>query len=74
MRAAPNLDPSYVKRLEALYPRLAKRYQTAFYPFFLDGVATVPGMVQPDGMHPTFKGVQTIVLKITPTVEVALGR
>ena len=74
MRGAPNLDPNYVKRLEAIYPRLAKRYQTAFYPFFLDGVATVPGMVQPDGMHPTFKGVQTIVLKVTPTVKAALGR
>jgi acyl-CoA thioesterase-1 len=74
MRGAPNLDPIYVKRLEAIYPRLAKRYQTAFYPFFLDGVATVPGMVQPDGMHPTFKGVQMIILKITPTVKSALGR
>jgi acyl-CoA thioesterase-1 len=74
MRGAPNLDPNYVKRLEAIYPRLAKRYQAAFYPFILDGVATVPGMVQPDGMHPTFNGVQTIVLKVTPTVKAALGR
>jgi acyl-CoA thioesterase-1 len=74
MRGAPNLDPNYVKRLEAMYPRLAKRYQAAFYPFILDGVATVPGMVQPDGMHPTFNGVQTIVLKVTPTVKAALGR
>jgi acyl-CoA thioesterase-1 len=53
---------------------LAKRYGAAFYPFFLDGVAAVPGMVQPDGMHPTFNGVQTIVMKITPTVKAALGR
>jgi acyl-CoA thioesterase I len=74
MRGAPNLDPAYVKRLEAIYPRLAQRYGAAFYPFFLDGVATVPGMVQPDGMHPTFKGVQTIVLKITPAVKAVLGR
>jgi len=74
MRGAPNLDPAYVKRLEAIYPRLATRYGAAFYPFFLDGVATIPGMVQPDGMHPTFKGVQTIVLKITPSVKAALNR
>jgi acyl-CoA thioesterase-1 len=74
MRGAPNLDPAYVKRLEAIYPRLAKRHGAAFYPFFLEGVATVPGMVQPDGMHPTFKGVQTIVLRITPVVKAELGR
>jgi acyl-CoA thioesterase-1 len=74
MRGAPNLDPAYVKRLEAIHPRLAERYGAAFYPFFMDGVATVPGMVQPDGMHPTFKGVQTIVVKITPTVKAALSR
>jgi acyl-CoA thioesterase-1 len=74
MRGAPNLDPAYVKRLEAIYPRLAKRHATAFYPFFLDGVAAVPGMIQPDGMHPTFKGVETIVSKITPVVKAGLGR
>jgi len=74
MRGAPNLDPAYVKRLEAIYPRLATRYGTAFYPFFLDGVATVPGMVQPDGMHPTFKGVKAIILRITPAVTAELGR
>ena len=26
-------------------------------------------MVQPDGMHPTFKGVKAIVLGITPAVK-----
>jgi len=74
MRGAPNLDPAYVERLDALYPRLAKRYGTAFYPFFLDEVATVPGMVLPDGMHPTFKGVKAIVLGITPIVKGELSR
>ena len=73
MRGAPNLDPAYVQRLEAIYPRLAKRHRAAFYPFFLEGVATVPGMVQPDGMHPTFKGVKAIVLGITPAVKRELG-
>jgi acyl-CoA thioesterase-1 len=74
MRGAPNLDPAYVQRLEAIYPRLAKRHRAAFYPFFLEGVATVPGMVQPDGMHPTYKGVKAIVLGITPAVKRELGR
>ncbi len=73
MRGAPNLDPAYVRRVEALFPRLAKRHGAAFYPFFLEGVTTVPGMVQPDGMHPTFKGVKAIVSGITPAVKRELG-
>ena len=74
MRGAPNLDPAYVQRVEAIFPRLAKRHGAAFYPFFLEGVATVPGMVQPDGMHPTFKGIKAIVLRITPAVKRELSR
>ena len=73
MRGAPNLDPAYVQRIEAIYPRVAQRHRAALYPFFLDGVATVPGMVQPDGMHPTFEGVKAIVLGITPAVKRELG-
>lgn len=72
MRGAPNLDPAYVQRFEQLYPQLASKYRTAFYPFFLDGVAAQKGMVQPDGMHPTFEGVKKIVTGITPEVKRAL--
>ena len=74
MRAAPNLDPAYIARFEALYPALAKRHSAAFYPFFLEGAAAQQGMIQPDGMHPTFEGVKRIVTAITPEVKKALGR
>jgi acyl-CoA thioesterase-1 len=74
MRGAPNLDPAYVARFEAIYPVLARRHGAAFYPFFLDGVAAQQGMQQVDGMHPTFAGVKRIVIGITPAVTQALGR
>ena len=74
MRAAPNLDPAYIKRFEALYPGLAKRHGAQFYPFFLEGAAAQKGMIQPDGMHPTFEGVKQVVTGITPEVKKALGR
>jgi acyl-CoA thioesterase-1 len=73
MRAAPNLDPAYVARFDALYPALARRHGAQFHPFFLDGVAGQAGMVQPDGMHPTFGGVKRIVTGITPAAKQALG-
>jgi acyl-CoA thioesterase-1 len=74
MRAAPNLDPSYIRRFEAIYPGLAKRHATRFYPFFLEGAAAQQGMIQPDGMHPTFNGVKRVVEGITPEVKRALGK
>jgi acyl-CoA thioesterase-1 len=74
MRAAPNLDPAYISRFEAIYPALARKYGAPIYPFFLEGAAAQPGMVQQDGMHPTFNGVKRVVAGITPAVKRALGR
>ena len=74
MRGAPNLDPAYVARFEAVYPALARKHGAAFYPFFLEGVAAQPGMQLPDGMHPTFEGVKRIVTNITPAVKQALPK
>jgi acyl-CoA thioesterase I len=74
MRAAPNLDPAYVARFDALYPALTRRHRVATYPFFLEGVAAQNGMQQADGMHPTFGGVKRIVSGITPSVKKLLGR
>ena len=72
MRAAPNLDPGYIARFEAIYPAAAKRHGARLYPFFLEGAAAEQGMIQPDGMHPTFEGVKQIVVGITPTVKQGL--
>ena len=72
MRAAPNLDPAYVARFEAIYPRLAAKHGAPIYPFFLDGVAGQQGMIQSDGMHPTFAGVKRVVTGIMPAVKQAL--
>ena len=74
MRAAPNLDPAYIARFEAIYASLARKHGTALYPFFMEGVAGQQGMVQADGLHPTFEGVKRIVSGITPDVKRAVGR
>lgn len=68
MQAQPNLGASYAKEFNALYPALAKANKVALYPFFMDGVAAVPGMQLADGLHPTPKGVTIIVSRMLPTV------
>jgi acyl-CoA thioesterase I len=69
MKAPPNLGPDYVTRFDGLYPRLAKKYQALFYPFYLDGVAAVADLNQADGIHPNGKGVDLIVSRLLPLVE-----
>ncbi len=73
MRAAPNLDPAYARRFEAIYPALAARHHAAIDPLFLDPIAGQRAYFQADGMHPTFAGVKRIVLRIAAPVRAALG-
>lgn len=68
MRAPPNLGKEYEAEFNAVFPRLAERYDTAFYPFFLDGVAGDLSLNLGDGMHPNAAGVDVIVERILPSV------
>jgi acyl-CoA thioesterase-1 len=45
-----------------------------FYPFFLEGVASEPGLNQPDGIHPNAAGVGVIVARLLPALETLLAR
>jgi acyl-CoA thioesterase I len=73
MRAAPNLGPEYGQAFDRIFPELAAKYGAQLYPFFLDGVAAVPGMTQHDGLHPTAAGVGVIVQRILPKVQELIG-
>ena len=74
MRAPPNMGRDYALAFERIYPELADTYQALFYPFFLDGVAAVPQLNQPDGIHPSAAGVDVIVAGILPKVEELIAR
>ena len=73
MKAPRNLGLAYYSNFDRIYPELAQKYDIPFYPFFLEGVAGVPGLNQPDGIHPTLAGVNTIVQKMLPLVEEVLN-
>ncbi|WP_181902430.1 MULTISPECIES: arylesterase [Rhodopseudomonas] len=72
MLAPPNYGKDYAAQFNAIYPDLAKQYDVPLYPFFLDGVAAVANLNQPDGIHPTAAGVDVIVARILPAVEALL--
>jgi acyl-CoA thioesterase-1 len=68
MLAPPNLGADFGESFNAIYPDLAQRHGTSFYPFFLEGVAMDPALNQEDGIHPTAEGVAVIVGKLLPAV------
>ncbi|WP_416221099.1 arylesterase [Rhodopseudomonas palustris] len=72
MLAPPNYGPDYARQFNAIYPDLAKKYDVPLYPFFLDGVAAVASLNQPDGIHPTAAGIDLVVANILPTIEAFL--
>jgi acyl-CoA thioesterase-1 len=73
MLAPPNWGHDYEKEFDAIYPALARKYDVPLYPFFLDGVATLPDLNQEDGIHPNKQGVEIIVGRVAPYVQRLLG-
>ena len=74
MYSPPNMGDEFVQAYRDMYPALAKRYGAILYPFFLDRVAGKPELNQPDGLHPTAKGVDRIVEDILPKVEELIAK
>tara|TARA_R110001606_G_scaffold58887_5_gene140457 strand:- start:12799 stop:13515 length:717 start_codon:yes stop_codon:yes gene_type:complete len=68
MLAPPNLGAKFSDEFNIIYPALAKKYDVALYPFFMDGVVGQPDLFLPDGLHPTAEGIDIIVGKIAPQV------
>ncbi len=68
MMAPRNLGPEYVAQFDAIYPRLARQYDTLYYPFVLDGVAMNAKLNQDDGIHPNPAGEKIIADRLFPDV------
>jgi len=60
MTLPPNYGPEYVKSFEAMYKDLATKYKVRLIPFLLEPIRAQyesrPGLMQPDGIHPTAEG------------------
>jgi acyl-CoA thioesterase-1 len=68
-----NFGPDYTRNFRAVFDRLGKRPGVLYDPFFLDDVALVPSLIQPDGLHPNAEGVARIVARLLPLVLRLLG-
>lgn len=72
MRLPPSYGAQYAESFDELYPRLAQELDVVFVPFFMEGVAGVPGLNLPDGMHPTAQGHVKLAERVQPALEQVL--
>ncbi len=66
MRLPPSFGGEYADAFAALFERVATAEQVAFVPFFHEGVAGVPELNLPDGIHPTEEGHRRIAARLAP--------
>jgi acyl-CoA thioesterase-1 len=56
MEAPPNYGVSYTRSFRSIYSEVAKKENVTLVPFLLGGVAGIPSLNQPDGVHPNLAG------------------
>ena len=69
MEAPPNYGPAYTSQFRDTFRRVAEEEDVAFMPFFLEGVAGVARLNQPDGIHPTAEGARIIAANVWRYLE-----
>ena len=81
VRAPGNYGPDYKAAFEAMYPDLAEAYGALFVEDFLGGLdaaqeagQAMGALMQPDGIHPSARGVEAIVAALGPAVARLVAR
>ena len=68
-----NSGSEYSRQFDAMFARVAGRYQLPLIPFLLEGVAANPQLMQEDGLHPNTEGTrvmaQTVMHKLEPLLR-----
>ncbi|MES9845494.1 MAG: arylesterase [Candidatus Sedimenticola sp. 6PFRAG5] len=66
MMMPPNFGKAFTERFLGLYKDLAETESVPLVPFFLDGVADRPELMQQDGLHPTAEGQPKMLDNVWP--------
>jgi acyl-CoA thioesterase I len=74
MEAPPNFGEQYAAAFRQVFQDLARENKVTFVPFLLEGVAGVPDLNQPDGVHPTSAGSARIADHLWPVVKTMIEK
>ncbi|HEX8145502.1 MAG TPA: arylesterase, partial [Pyrinomonadaceae bacterium] len=73
MYAPTNAGADYQREVQAAYQSLAREHEVPLIPFFLDRVAGIESLNQPDGIHPNVEGTkivaETVYQALRPLLE-----
>lgn len=69
MEIPPIIPGAPVEEFRLIFRRLAEKYQMAFVPFYLEGVAGKKHLNMPDGLHPSAEGYRIIADRIWPVIK-----
>ena len=61
--------PDYVKPFAAMFPDLAAKHSLKLIPFLLLHVYQTPGMMQPDGIHPSGEGNKIVAQDVFKLIQ-----
>jgi len=74
IKLPPNYGSSYLEQFESMYGDLANEFDTLLVPFFMDGVAMRPDLLQADHIHPNEKGQPVLLDNVWKVLEPKLSR
>ena len=72
MRAPPNYGSEYQAQFDAIYRDLAREYNAALVPFWLEEIYQDQSLFLPDRIHPTAEGIEQLVASTIAAVRAAL--
>lgn len=74
IKLPPNYGSAYLEQFESMYGDLANEFDTLLVPFFMDGVAFRPDLLQADTIHPNEKGQPVLLDNVWPVLQPVLAR
>lgn len=74
IRIPVNYGAEYAEKFHAVYAELAKKHDVALVPFFMQGVALDPGLMQGDGIHPNAAAQPVLLDTLWPHLQPLLDR
>ena len=74
IKLPPNYGSAYLQQFESIYTDLASEFDTLLVPFFMDGIAFRPDLLQADTIHPNEKGQPVLLDNVWKVLQPALAR
>jgi acyl-CoA thioesterase-1 len=69
MMMPSSIGPDYARQFQSLFPEIAERNGGVLIPFLLEGVAGIPHLNLPDGIHPTPKGHEIVARNVWEVLQ-----